>query len=299
MALRQSIITIFPSITAIDNPMQTTLSEILEGIRSKANQFQHIIKEIYNAPHDKANNLKLALPPICFSGKFSRRDDSALLQYSQLVCIDVDDVSDLNGFKKEMKDIPFVYSCFISPSGKGLKILVFHDCPDSSLHREIYWHIGEKLGLAGRTDITFDTHCSNLSRACFFSYDPKLFVNRKAEELTIDTATLKLKPKPTTVFSAHDSLQPVVSNVVPTEYKNWKKYKESLIGEIEDFERFYSLYPGVRNRNLNILVCKLRSKGFPEQLVSNFLQLYYGGRHSDFTCTEIQRCVKSVFSFRP
>lgn len=299
MALGQSIITIFPSITSIDNPMQTTLSEVLEGIRSKANQFQHIIKEIYNAPHDKANNLKLALPPICFSGEFSRRDDSALLQYSRLVCIDVDDVSDLNTFKKEMKDIPFVYSCFISPSGKGLKILVFHDCPDSSRHGDIYWHIGEKLGLPGRSGIKFDTHCSNLSRACFFSYDPKLVINPNAETLSIDPATLKPRPKPTTVFSTHDSLQPIISNIVPTEYKEWKKYKESLIEEIEDFERFYSLYPGVRNSNLNILVCKLRSKRFPEQLVSNFLQLYYGGRHADFTCTEIQRCVKSVYSFRP
>ena len=298
MAIRQPIITMFPSITSIDQPESCSLLEVLDSIRSKSNPFKEIIKDINNAPHDIANNLKLSLPPICFSGEFSRRDDSAILQYSQLVCIDVDDVSDLNAFKKEMMDIPFVYSCFISPSGKGLKILVFHDCPDYNRHGDIYWHVGEEIGLPGRTGMTFDTHCSNLSRACFFSYDPKLVINPKAETLSIDSATLKPKPKPTTTLSTHDSLQPVISNVVPTDYGGLKQYKESMVREIEAFERFYSFYPGVRNRNLNILVCKLRSKGFPEQLVSFYLQLYYGGKNTDFTISEIQRCVKSVYSFK-
>lgn len=289
MVNQHTTITLFPTIREINNPRPSLLLEVLENIKSRSNPYQQIIKDINNAPKDEANNLKLALPPICFSGTFDRREDSGLTQYSQLVCIDVDDVRDLNTFRKEMKDVPFVYSCFVSPSGKGLKILIFHDCPDSSRHGDIYWHIGEKLGLTRRTDLTFDTHCSNLSRACFFSYDPTLFINANAKTFPIAPATLTQRPKPTTVFSTHDSLQPVIAKAVPTDYEGLKRYKNSFVGEIEEFERFRSFHPGVRNRNLNILVCKLRSKRFPERLVSLYLQLYYGGRQSDFTVAEIQR----------
>lgn len=299
MVNQHTTITLFPTIRDINNPRPSLLLEVLENIKSRSNPYQQIIKDINNAPKDEANNLKLALPPICFSGTFDRREDSALTQYSQLVCIDVDDIKDLNAFRKEMKDVPFVYSCFVSPSGKGLKILIFHDCPDSSRHGDIYWHIGEKLGLTGRTDLTFDTHCSNISRACFFSYDPTLVINSKADVLNIGPSTLKPRPKPASSFSTHDSLTPITPMPIPIDHQSLKKLKKSFMKDLEEFERFNSFYPGVRNRNLNILVCKLRSKGYPEQLVCPYLQLYYGGRHPDFTMNEIESCVTSVYRFKP
>ncbi|MBD5244135.1 MAG: hypothetical protein HDS57_01520 [Barnesiella sp.] len=299
MATQQTIITMFPTITSVFNPEHCALLEVLEAIRSRINPFKSIVQEINKADHSRANNLKLALPPICFSGKFSKRDDTGLIQYSQLVCIDVDEVSDVTALKKEMKDVPFVYSCFLSPSGKGLKILVIHDCPDKAKHSDIYHYIGEQLGLTTRSDLKFDTHCSNLSRACFFSYDPKLIMNQNAETMKIEAIKLKPHSKSSSAYSPHDSLPPITAIQIPSDYKDLKKLKESLIMEIEEFERFNSFYPGVRNRNLNILVCKLRSKGYPEELVLPYLQLYYGGKHPDFTIKEIGNCIKSVYNFRP
>lgn len=297
----QTIITTSRSIFPKDKPEQSTVMEVLDGIKSKDNRFQHIIKEIRNASHDVANHLKLALQPIYFSGIFTRKEDSGLTKYSQLVCIDVDEVMDIKTFKNEMKDIPFVYSCFKSPSGKGLKILVFHDCPDSSRHRDIYWHIGRELGLSSRTDLTFDVHCSNISRACFFSYDPALVVNQKAETLKIDLTTLPSIPisSATKKYSTYDILTPITPQPIPSTHGDLKKLKELMIKEIEEFERFHSFYPGVRNAHLNILICKLRSKGLPLELVLPYLKLYYGGKHSDFTVKEIESCVISVYNHCP
>lgn len=289
----------FPTITSVLNPEHCALLEVLEAIRSRSNPFKSIVQEINKADHSRANNLKLALPPICFSGKFSKRDDTGLIQYSQLVCIDVDEVSDVTALKKEMKDVPFVYSCFLSPSGKGLKILVIHDCPDKAKHSDIYHYIGKELGLTTRGGLKFDTYCSNLSRACFFSFDPKLVINPNAETLKIDVSKLKPQPKPASVLSSQDSLQPFTPIAIRSDHKALKKLKESLVKEMNEFERFHSFYPGVRNRNLNILVCKLRSKGYPEELVLPYLQLYYGGKHPDFTVTEIGNCIRSVYNFRP
>ena len=299
MATQQIIITMFPTITSVLNPEHCALLEVLEAIRSRSNPFKSIVQEINRADHDRANNLKLALPPICFSGKFSKRDDTGLILYSQLICIDVDEVSDVAALKKEMRDVPFVYSCFLSPSGKGLKILVSHDCPDVTKHSDIYHYIGDQLGLTTRADLKFDTHCSNLSRACFFSHDPKLIMNQNAEALKIEATKLKPYPKSTSVLSSHDSLQPISFTPIPSDHKAFKRYKDSMVKEFEEFERFHSFYTGVRNRNLNILVCKLRSKGYPEELVLPYLQLYYGGKHPDFTIKEIGNCIKSVYNFRP
>lgn len=299
MAKQPTYITIFPSITATDKPKQFNLLEVLESIKSSSNPFKYIINEIKKAGHDEANNLKLALPPICFSGTFSSRTDSNLIQYSQLVCIDVDEVADIKSFKSEMKGIPFVYSCFVSPSGKGLKVLVFHDCSDYARHGDIYKLIGEKLELTTRSDLKFDTLCSNLSRACFFSFDPKLVINPNAETVKIDLAKLKARSTPSSTFSSHDTLSRVKECPIPTDYNSYKKYKDSMVHEIEAFERFYSFYPGVRNRNLNILACKLMSKGYPEELVLPFLELYYGGSHNDFTVNDIERCVKSIYKYLP
>lgn len=299
MAPQQITVSVFKNIHSVGNPENHALLEVLDGIKSRSNPFQHILKEIAVAPHDKANTLKLALPPICFSGTFSRREDSGLIDYSQLVCIDVDDVSDIRAFKQEMKNVPFVYSCFTSPSGKGLKVLVFHDCKDSSQHADIYRHIGNELGLTTRTDLKFDTHCSNISRACFFSFDPALFINRKADVLTVDVTKLTCNTSShASSYSVHDALKPLTAASLPSDYHELSQLKRELVKIHEEFERFHSFYPGVRNQNLNILCCKFRSEGFPEEIVSPYLQLYYGGRHSDFTPSEILACVHSVYNFR-
>lgn len=298
MVRNQVLITTSRSIFPQDKPEQLTVTEVLDSIKSKDNHFQHIIKEIRNADYDVANILKLSLPPIYFSGTFSKIEDSGLINYSQLICIDVDEVTDIKAFKNEMKDVSFVYCCFISPSGKGLKILVFHDCPDHTRHRDIYWHIGNELKLASRTDLKFDTHCSNLSRACFFSYDPELVINPKAETMKIDKNTLITLPVSSTTkkFSKHDTLVSITVRSLPSNYSELKKIKELMVKEMEEFERFHSFYPGVRNTNLNILACKLRSKGFPLELVLPYLQLYYGGKHPDFTVKEIEKCISSVYN---
>lgn len=301
MVRPQTLITTSRTLFPKDELEQHTLMEVLEGIKSKDNKFQYIIKEIAKAPHTQANIMKLALPPIYFAGTFIRKEDSGLDKYSQLVCLDVDDVSDISAFKKEIKAFPYVYSCFRSPSGKGLKILVFHDYADPKRHPDIYWHIGRELGLLSRTDLTFDTHCSNISRACFFSYDPNLLINPNAKTMKIDEVSLPTLPvsSKTGGTSSHDTLTPVPPLALPSNYHDLKQLKDLLVKELEEFERFHSFYPGVRNTNLNILTCKLRSKGCPLQIVLPYLQLYYGGRHPDFSTKEIESCVRSVYTHCP
>lgn len=291
------LVSSFGNIYLTDRPQNYALIEVLEGFKSKQNPFQHYIQEIRKADHKKANELKLGLPSILFSGTFKMRTDKDLETYSQLICLDIDEVSDPRNLRKEIVGVPYVYSSFLSPSGKGLKVLIFHDCSDPSFHSQIYYMLGNELGLTTRTDLKFDNHCSNISRACYISFDPDLKINSKAQVKEIDINTLPplSKVKSSKPFSDHDTVIREPINPLPTDFKSLKRMKNALIEDVEQFERFYSFFPGVRNNNLNILAFTLRSKGYPKELVQYFLSLLYGTKYSDFTSSEIERIVNSAY----
>ena len=65
---------------------------------------------------------KLELPVVCFSGEFSSRSDDALFEHSGFIVLDFDHV-DVDATKKALGTDDFIYSCWTSPSGNGVKAL--------------------------------------------------------------------------------------------------------------------------------------------------------------------------------
>ena len=118
------MITIFRNIKDTDQPFYKDINYILHRIRDGASK--DLIKKI-RSEKDKTrrNELKQALPAICFSGKFSRRSDSALVEHSGFIGLDFDGYErqkDMLQDKEQMKKNKFVYSVFVSPSGNGFGI---------------------------------------------------------------------------------------------------------------------------------------------------------------------------------
>ena len=119
-------ITIFKDIKDTSQPFFRDVAIILERIKDGASK--DIVKAI-RSEKDKAkrNELKQKLPAICFSGKFTKRNDASITEHSGLICLDFDgydsDKTMLEEKEKLTKD-RYVYSAFISPSGLGLKVLV-------------------------------------------------------------------------------------------------------------------------------------------------------------------------------
>src|SRR5262245_59565367 len=73
---------------------------------------------------DAANALKLGLPAVMFSGKFSKRKATALEQHSGLVCADLDNAGDNPAaVLDQIATDPHCAYTFISPSGTGVKAL--------------------------------------------------------------------------------------------------------------------------------------------------------------------------------
>ena len=119
---------------------------------------------------ERSNKLKQNLPSVCFSGKFQERTDIGLINHSNLICLDFDNLEDVNNEKSLLCANEFIYACWISPSGNGLKALI--KIADGKKHREHFQALKELFPEIDNSGI-------NESRVCYESYDPEIYIAEK------------------------------------------------------------------------------------------------------------------------
>lgn len=284
----------FSNITETRLPYQCLLPDVLDSIKHPSPELKSCISQIQNeTDHDKQNELKVKLLPVfCFSGTFSERSDSKLIHMSPIICLDLDSVNDMESEKDRLKNnYPYVLSIFTSPTGTGLKVLVLHDLTDPTHHKTLYGELGNAMGLNGRTDLKFDLSCSNVSRACFISADPKLWLNRRPELYQFVPSIISA-PSPTSSVPTTATKDIVFPATSLTDYNEIRK-------KIQDshtlFEAHYSMYPGCRNKNLYILASFFRYDGIPEDIAGDYLVAYYQDDLNGFPAAEIRKTIESAY----
>lgn len=295
MELKEIMISCFPNVQVKTNPRYLPLLEILESIRK--GDFRKAIERIRKETgHDRRNELKKKLlPAICFSGIFRKMEDAGITESSGIICIDLDNVCDLKKEKERLKNFPYVLSIFKSPSGNGLKVLVLHDLQDQSRHKDMYHHLGNILGVAGRTDLKFDLRCSNISHPCMWSYDHELYLNRTASTLHIDMNTLPVFGNSFSYGTIKEKKAKSGDNSSITLLTDLKEIREKILETHTLFEEYYSMYPGVRNTNLLILASFFYNDGIPESYALDYLITYYSDKKNGFPSDEIEKIVHSAY----
>jgi len=174
--IKQMEITIFKDIKDTSQPFYRDVSEILERIREGSSQ--EVVRSI-RAEKDKEerNILKQSLPAICFSGKFTKRNDASLTEHSGLICLDFDNFPSEKEMLEEKENLTkerYTYSVFVSPSGLGLKVLVKIPAEEDT-HKQFF----NSLQHHYNSDY-FDITCKNISRVCYESYDPLIYINEQS-----------------------------------------------------------------------------------------------------------------------
>lgn len=164
-------VTCFQSIFNTDNPEYISLGDAIKNIkRGNSKTLVESLRETKN------KELKRTLPVVLFSGTFSSRKDEDIFEHSGLVVIDLDNVN-VESVKKQLGTDDYVFSCWTSPSGNGVKALVRisnaerHEDHFRALEKYFDRQYGLEVDGTGR----------NLSRACFESYDPELIVQMDAQ----------------------------------------------------------------------------------------------------------------------
>jgi len=266
-------ITIFQNIKETSTPFFREVDKILERIKDGASK--DLVKRIRSEKKKpERNELKKLLPAICFSGTFNKRSDDSLIEHSGLICLDFDGYErqkELLNDKETLTKNKYVYSVFISPSGNGLKVLV--KIPTDPENHTNYFNSLEKHF----NSPYFDTTSKNISRVCYESYDPLIFVNEKSS---------------------------VWDKIEEPEYNEVVKYRDAPTIPITDENKIveilvkwwtnkFPMQEGQRNANVFVLASAFNDFGVNKSLASYVLNQY---ATEDFDISEIQRTIDSAYA---
>lgn len=118
--------------------------------------------------------------------------------YTNLIHIDIDLQDnkgvDMPALRAKIIDLPFVFACFTSPRGTGLKALFLHNL-GYEFHKEAFEYFERYFKVA--YNVVIDTQCKNIDRICYVSFDTDLYLNEKCYPYKINLDTIKEASKPT------------------------------------------------------------------------------------------------------
>ncbi len=267
-----SDITIFKNIRETETPFYRGVDKILERIKDGSSK--ELVKRI-RAEKSKSdrNEIKKNLPAICFSGTFNKRNDSSIVEHSGLICLDFDGYTkqkDLLQDKESMSKDKHTYSVFISPSGNGLKVLV-------KIPQDVDNHVNYFNSLENHYGSEyFDKTCKNISRVCYESYDPLIFINENS--------------------SVWDTIEEV-------EYTEYVSHRDAPTIPITDenkvvdilvkwWTKKYPMIEGQRNQNVYVLAMAFNDYGINKSLAGYVLNQF---ENADFSLEEITRTIDSAY----
>ena len=244
----------------IKNGSSKTLLEKIRGVKEK----------------EEKNKLKQQLPCYLFAGTFSARNDNSIVEHSGLIALDFDGFPDEKTFKhwrkKLIKD-ENTMSVFTSPSGDGLKSIVKIPKCDRDEHK-LYFTALEK-----HFDCEyFDTSCKNISRACYESYDPDIFINYESK--------LWVEKSEEEGYQFTDREPQIVL----------KETNEIIERLLKWWTRDFGLIKGRRNNNLFILASSFNEYGVNQYVAeSTILSQIVAGSMPE---KEVENVIKSAYKSR-
>ncbi len=266
------VVTIFKNIRETETPFFKDVTYLLERI--KEGKSKDLCNKIRNEKNKtNRNDLKKQLPAICFSGKFNKRSDASIVEHSGLICLDFDGYpkkKEMLEDKERFQKNKYVFSVFVSPSGLGLKVLIKIPAePDN--HNKYFNSLKKEFDSP-----YFDTTSKNLSRVCYESYDPLLFLNTNS--------------------SLWESIE-------EEEYEEKSTFKDVPMLKITDENKIveillkwwssnYPMVEGSRNHNVYVLAMAFNDFGINKTLASFVCNQYAS---SDFTTREIETTINSAY----
>lgn len=165
-------ITLFKGLRFTTPEKNLDLSQILDSIRGGE----------WKAQIEKCRtNIKYKNYLPCFTptGVFNHRSIAGLVSYNGVICLDIDHIEEPESLKQQVAKLDYVHAAFITPSGKGLKVII-----KSKATHETYKATEEEIAkvFMNDTGAMRDNRCKDIARIQFVSYDPELYYN--AESVT-------------------------------------------------------------------------------------------------------------------
>lgn len=247
-----------------------TLDQVFQVVKGNTlrERVESMRQLLAKGAHNEFEKRKRSLPSFTPAGEFDKeRKADRLKSYSRLVVYDLDDipVEKLPDIRQKVAADPHTLLAFISPSGTGLKILVAVTS-DSKDHGLAFSRVCEHYDRI--TGLTGDRTGKDLSRLCFYSFDPEAYYNPHSEAMDIQVPTDAVVKLLRSDF--HDAYSKAKSNV-----SKQKTFKE-----------------GSRNTFVHQLACECNRLGIPAEVT---LELIIASE-LNFNEDEIRSSVKSAYN---
>ena len=217
----------------VANEDLTIILEVIKNGRYKTQveQLQVLLSKGKVKEYKKAKKkLPAFTPSAIFEGGRKMR---FLKEYSKLLILDIDKLSEekLKQIKAKAITQAYTHLCFISPSGKGLKILVKVNTGIAK-HKESYEEL--KQFYENLLDGKIDTSGKDITRLCFFSYDKDLYFNPQSE-------TFIIEPQMDTIQQTENIIKQIEQSRIDitNDYDTWLKIGFAIESEFGETGRNY------------------------------------------------------------
>jgi hypothetical protein len=149
---------------------------------------------LYENPHaSKSEKSKMKVyffSAVAFGGTFSGTGKAEDINtISGLIVLDFDHIVDLMDIHSRLKDDPYTFLLFVSPSGDGLKSIVKHNLKDPQkwqyLFKELeahYLHLFNGIMDKSGKQLSIDPSGKDINRMCFIPFMKDLYQNNESQE---------------------------------------------------------------------------------------------------------------------
>lgn len=253
-------ISIYQDLFDVDSKHVTTVGNALKRIKEGSSR--KLVEQVRRLPYGPERDAcKKRLPSPLFSGVFKSRNDSNIISYTRLICLDFDDCKP-SEVKESLSKNKYIIACWTSPSNNGVKALVEVKHPERHLeHFDSLLENFPNLDPSGR----------NLSRICFESYDPDIHIKTKWE--VYDQIVEKVYERKEITVSTNNTI--------------YEKLKTWMMNKGEGF------YEGNRNNFVFKLTCGCLRFGLnQDEIREPMIGDFCGG---SFTVKELDVILNSVY----
>ncbi len=261
------------------DPINEEVHTILEVIRQE--KFKSEIENLrllYNQDENQYDEKKKELPIIMFNGRFSKFAKEGFISPSGLIILDFDHIPtpELTTIRNGLVGNEYVFSAWLSPSGHGYKVLVKLDNNiNDTTHKEYF----KALSTSPLFSIKYiDKTGIDISRCCFFSSDPDLYLNGNSkiwtQRIPISTYTQTTTTKNTVINLSDDETE----NIIKVLEGGWSNS--------------FPMTQGNRHNSSFLRARELAEWGVTEDDALTYLLQF---QDSDFKEDEIRRQVKSAY----
>jgi predicted P-loop ATPase len=190
------MISVFKSAKSTTSEHNIEVDSYFDGIKNGVWQ-----DEVLN--YRAGRTIKTDTTCITVSGTFQQRKADKLLEHSGLICLDIDSKDQITNVDiDQIKRDEYVYAVHRSLSGNGYAVFVKID---GARHLDAF--LGLEHYMMAKYLIVLDKTCKDTSRLRFVSYDPDIYINKKAKVFkTYLKKKDKPKPKPPVIKTDFDEM---------------------------------------------------------------------------------------------